>query len=264
MYVPLGLLAPQIYVRVKEGDLDGSGALLSGSSVNMQLAGDLTNASGTIAGRNAVVISADNIHNLGGRITGQNVGVIARTDLNVIGGTIDAANSLNAIAGRDINIVTTTRDSRSSTGMLPYSDAASGTDLAAVTPSPHADVLPRREPRRANQCVSTNDLRQLLRPIARPRIQSRKRGDSSDAARNGGRAHQNSPLEKKREPKQILQQKLPRQYLTRRYSHISHPPLRESAHGHSMNLVRAILACVLAGAAFQRDVRRAPAVHAAK
>jgi hypothetical protein len=127
------VLVPQLYVRVKEGDIDGSGALLSGSSVNMQFAGDLTNASGTIAGRTAVVISADNIHNLGGRITGQNVAVIAQTDLNVIGGTIDAANSLTAIAGRDINIVTTTRDSRSSTGMLPYSDAASGTDLAAVT-----------------------------------------------------------------------------------------------------------------------------------
>ncbi|CAN7526787.1 two-partner secretion domain-containing protein [Variovorax sp. LjRoot178] len=127
------VLVPQVYVRVREGDIDGSGALLSGSSVDMRFAGDLTNASGTIAGRNAVVISADNIHNLGGRITGQDVAVIAQTDLNVIGGTIDAANSLSAIAGRDINIVTTTRDSRSSTGMLPYSDAASGVDLSAVT-----------------------------------------------------------------------------------------------------------------------------------
>jgi len=127
------VLVPQVYVRVKQGDIDGSGALLTGSSVDLRLAGDLVHSSGTIAGRNAVLLSAENIHNLGGRITGQDVGLIARTDLNVIGGVIDAQNSLSAIAGRDIHIVTTTRDSRSSAGMLARSDAASGVDLHAVT-----------------------------------------------------------------------------------------------------------------------------------
>ena len=40
-------------VRVREGDLDGSGALLSGERVNLQLTAagaDLNNVSGTIAG----------------------------------------------------------------------------------------------------------------------------------------------------------------------------------------------------------------------
>ena len=40
--------APQLYVRVKPGDLDGSGSLISGDSINMNLTGDLNN-SGTIA-----------------------------------------------------------------------------------------------------------------------------------------------------------------------------------------------------------------------
>jgi len=50
-------------VRVREGDLDGSGALLSGERVNLQLTAagaDLNNVSGTIAGRNAVRIDARN------------------------------------------------------------------------------------------------------------------------------------------------------------------------------------------------------------
>ena len=46
-------LIPQLYVKVQPGDLDGSGALLAGKDVNLNLSGDLTN-SGTIAGRNVV------------------------------------------------------------------------------------------------------------------------------------------------------------------------------------------------------------------
>ena len=127
------VLVPQVYVRVKEGDIDGSGALLSGRSVDMRFTGDLTNAGGTIAGRNAVVLSAENIHNLAGRITGDDVSLTARNDINVIGGIVDASSRLSVVAGRDINVVTTTRDSRSTAGALPRSDAASGVDLAAVT-----------------------------------------------------------------------------------------------------------------------------------
>ncbi|WP_192871700.1 DUF637 domain-containing protein, partial [Variovorax sp. JS1663] len=126
------VLAPQVYVRVKEGDIDGSGALLAGRQVDLQLAGDLAN-SGTIAGRQAVKINAQNVHNLAGRITAQDVALTARQDLNVIGGSIDAGNSLAAIAGRDINVVTTTRASTSNANMLPGLDAASGVKLAAVT-----------------------------------------------------------------------------------------------------------------------------------
>jgi filamentous hemagglutinin len=100
-------LVPQVYVHVKDGDLAPSGALLAGQSVNINLAGDLTNT-GTVAGRTVVSLTAQNVQNLGGRITGDAVTVAARNDLNNIGGQIIAATSLNASAGRDLNVVTTT------------------------------------------------------------------------------------------------------------------------------------------------------------
>jgi filamentous hemagglutinin len=98
-------LVPQVYVRVREGDLDGSGALLAGRDVNINVSGDLTN-SGTIAGRDVVSINAGNVLNLGGRIDGDKVAVAARRDLDNISGTISANSTLVATAGRDINIAT--------------------------------------------------------------------------------------------------------------------------------------------------------------
>ncbi len=106
-------LVPQVYVRVKEGDINGAGALLSGSQVNLDLKGDLTN-SGTLAGREVLTLNAENIRNLGGRISGNDVGVQARTDLNNIGGKIEAMHTLTASAGRDLNVATTT--TRTQTG----------------------------------------------------------------------------------------------------------------------------------------------------
>ena len=112
----LKVLVPQVYVKVQQGDLDGSGALLAGKDVNLNLSGDLTN-SGTIAGRNVVSLTAENVNNLGGRIGGNDVSVAARQDLNNIGGSIGAVNSLSANAGRDINIQTTTQTTATQTGI---------------------------------------------------------------------------------------------------------------------------------------------------
>ncbi|MGJ7580840.1 hemagglutinin repeat-containing protein [Variovorax sp. RHLX14] len=105
------VLAPQVYVRVRPGDIDGSGALLSADALvirNQPGQGDLIN-SGTIAGRTMVSITADNVQNLNGRITGGSVGIEARNDLNSIGGTIDAQNAVSLKAGRDITIQSTTQ-----------------------------------------------------------------------------------------------------------------------------------------------------------
>ncbi|MDO8040281.1 hemagglutinin repeat-containing protein [Janthinobacterium sp. SUN137] len=96
-------LVPQVYVRLREGDIDGSGALLAGKDVDINLKGDLTN-SGTIAGRDIVRLTAENVQNLGGRIDGDTVGIAARNDLNNIGGAISANSELIVTAGRDINI----------------------------------------------------------------------------------------------------------------------------------------------------------------
>lgn len=100
------VLVPQVYAKVRAGDLDGSGALLAGKNVNLNLSGDLTN-SGRISAKESTQILANNINNLGGIISGNDVALQARTDINNIGGMIKGGDSLLAIAGRDINVTTT-------------------------------------------------------------------------------------------------------------------------------------------------------------
>ncbi|WP_432239980.1 hemagglutinin repeat-containing protein [Herbaspirillum robiniae] len=106
-------LVPQLYVRLKDGDINGSGALLSADSINLQLTGDANN-SGTIAGRSLVSINAENINNIGGRITAKDAIVKASLDVNNLGGAIDGGDSLTVNAGRDLNLVSTTSDSATS------------------------------------------------------------------------------------------------------------------------------------------------------
>ena len=116
-------LVPQLYVKVQPGDLDGTGTLMAGVDVDIDTAGDVINtgaiagsASGSVAGRRLVNITANNLQNLGGRITGGNVSVAARNDINIIGGQIDAASSLRATAGRDLNVTTTTTSATNQNG----------------------------------------------------------------------------------------------------------------------------------------------------
>lgn len=109
------VMVPQVYVRVKPGDIDGSGALLGGQNVVMNLNSDLLN-SGTIGGREEVQISADNIINKAGTIQGADISLLARLDIHNTGGDISAAHSLLASAGRDINVESVTRSAQNSSG----------------------------------------------------------------------------------------------------------------------------------------------------
>jgi filamentous hemagglutinin len=68
-----------------------------------------------------VSLTAENVNNLGGRVGGNDVSVAARQDLNNIGGSISAVNSLNASAGRDLNVQTTTRSASSNVGANSFS-----------------------------------------------------------------------------------------------------------------------------------------------
>ncbi|WP_240609950.1 hemagglutinin repeat-containing protein [Billgrantia endophytica] len=94
------VLVPQVYVRVREGDLTGDGTLIAGNSLQLDIAGDLLN-SGTLAGREVMDISAKNIANLGGRISGNRVNLEANRDITNIEGRIDGA-QVHLDAGRDI------------------------------------------------------------------------------------------------------------------------------------------------------------------
>ena len=132
-------LVPQVYARVQDGDLSASGALMAGSNINLNLTGDATN-SGMIGGRNVVALTAENVKNLGGRIAGNDVGVMAANDLNNIGGRIEGGNSLAAIAGRDLNVISTTSSQSSAQGSRTnvnrvaglYVTGAGGTLLASA------------------------------------------------------------------------------------------------------------------------------------
>ena len=122
------VLVPQVYVRVRPGDIDGSDSLLSGATVNLKLTGDVV-TTGSLAGRQLVKVDAANIRNLGGRVSGSDVVLSAQQDIDNLGGTVDATNSLMALAGRDINVVTTTRDSENLSG--PSSFTRTGIERVA-------------------------------------------------------------------------------------------------------------------------------------
>ena len=124
------VLVPQVYVRVRPGDIDGSGALLSADAIVIKgtpgnSAGDLTN-SGTLAGRTLIDINAETVNNLGGRITAGSVNLNARGDLNNIGGSITGANAVSLTAGRDITIESTTRTQTSAQGSRTNLDRIAG------------------------------------------------------------------------------------------------------------------------------------------
>ncbi|TDR28910.1 hemagglutinin repeat-containing protein [Hydromonas duriensis] len=118
------VLVPKVYVAVKPGDIDGSGALISANSINLKLTGDLNN-SGTIAGRNVTQITAENINNQG-RLTANQLDLNARTDLNNIGGVIDANTSATIKAGRDVNVVSTTVSANNNFGSETIIDRVAG------------------------------------------------------------------------------------------------------------------------------------------
>ncbi|WP_348995266.1 hemagglutinin repeat-containing protein [Achromobacter sp. HNDS-1] len=113
-------LVPQVYVRVQPGDIDGNGTLLAASAIDLNLKGDLVN-SGAIAGRAVVNLSGDNLRILGGRITADAVALSARADIDSIGGTLDAGSTLRLGAGRDLNVVSTTRGGATRAGRSDFS-----------------------------------------------------------------------------------------------------------------------------------------------
>ena len=99
------VLVPQVYVRVKEGDVDGNGSLMAGNRVALQAADDLNN-SGTLAGREITAIAANNVTN-SGLIRGGTIDIATLTDFNNVGGTLLADDALQVTAGRNLNSTST-------------------------------------------------------------------------------------------------------------------------------------------------------------
>ena len=102
------VLVPQVYLRVKEGDVLHSGALIAGDNVQLDTKELMT--SGTIAGRKVVDVSGTNINNVRGMIRGNEVLARAKNDLSLDGGTIQAEEMLIATAGHDLTAKGATTD----------------------------------------------------------------------------------------------------------------------------------------------------------
>ena len=135
-------LVPQVYVRPQVGDLQPSGALLAGRSVNLNLSADLTNASGTIAGRQVTQINARSVQNLGGTIaSGKTVSITTEQDIRNIGGAIGAQEALVLDAGRDLIVQTTTAQGRDNTGVGVYSSQGIDRVAALYVNNPNGVLL---------------------------------------------------------------------------------------------------------------------------
>ncbi|NUA31678.1 two-partner secretion domain-containing protein, partial [Cupriavidus basilensis] len=98
------VLVPQVYLKVREGDLKGDGSLMAARDTVIQTDGDVKNT-GTIASRGVTLIDAANLHN-SGALSARVMGLSARRDINNLAGQITTG-QLAATAGRDINLTTT-------------------------------------------------------------------------------------------------------------------------------------------------------------
>ncbi|QBG93743.1 hemagglutinin repeat-containing protein [Xanthomonas oryzae] len=99
-------LVPQVYLRLRPGDLDAGGALLAGANVDVGLAGGLKNT-GTIAGRQLVSIDAGRIEHLGGSISGDQVGLRSASDIRIEGASVTAVDALSVQAVGDVTVAST-------------------------------------------------------------------------------------------------------------------------------------------------------------
>jgi filamentous hemagglutinin len=118
------VLAPQLYLAPRTGDLSPGGALFAANNLQLNLTGDLTNA-GTVAGRHIIQLAANNIHNLG-TIRADSVSLAAQTDLNNLGGRIDAVDNLSLQAGHDLTVASTTRTQSTGQGSRTNIDRIAG------------------------------------------------------------------------------------------------------------------------------------------
>ncbi|WP_428942349.1 hemagglutinin repeat-containing protein [Xanthomonas oryzae] len=99
-------LVPQVYLRLRPGDLEAGGALLAGANVDVTLAGGLKNT-GTIAGRQLVSIDAGRIAHLGGSISGNQVALRSASDIRIEGASVTAVDALSVQAVGDVTVAST-------------------------------------------------------------------------------------------------------------------------------------------------------------
>ncbi|MGJ8517579.1 hemagglutinin repeat-containing protein [Carnimonas bestiolae] len=106
---------PKLYARVHKGDLNGTGALLSGHDVQVSTANDILN-SGAIGSRGLTRLSGHDLVNTGD-ISGQSTQLLASHDLVNTGGQLKGEDQLALQAGHDLTSLTAS-DERGSEAWL--------------------------------------------------------------------------------------------------------------------------------------------------
>lgn len=105
------VLAPQVYLAVKAGDLRGDGTLIAGGDTRISVAGDVAN-SGTLGARNALIVDGRNIRNTVGTLQGGSIDLNARNDIDNLAGLLKGG-TVTLRAGRDVNLAASTRSDAS-------------------------------------------------------------------------------------------------------------------------------------------------------
>ncbi|MGK8835016.1 hemagglutinin repeat-containing protein [Achromobacter xylosoxidans] len=105
------VLAPQVYLAVKPGDLRGDGTLIAGRDTRIDVAGDLIN-SGTLGARRALVVNAGDVRNAVGAMQAGSIDLTARNDIHDLAGLLKGG-AIALKAGRDITLSASTRSSAS-------------------------------------------------------------------------------------------------------------------------------------------------------
>nr|WP_321920584.1 hemagglutinin repeat-containing protein [Paraburkholderia tropica] len=106
------VLVPQLYLAQSSTvDLQSSGALVAGNSVDLNASGDVTN-SGVVAGDTATTVIGNNVVNRGGIGSGGVTAVTAAQDVTNIGGRIGGVETTVAAGNDIVNASTTAQASK--------------------------------------------------------------------------------------------------------------------------------------------------------
>jgi filamentous hemagglutinin len=126
-------LAPVVYLsRASTEDINATGTLISGKDIDLKVGGTLDNGGILLASNNTVVQAAD-IHNTGSIASASSTGSVALTATNDVqsSGNI-SGNRVGILAGRDVNLVTTTASNMAHDGLNTKVDQVSSIDAGQL------------------------------------------------------------------------------------------------------------------------------------
>ncbi|MDR3038060.1 MAG: hemagglutinin repeat-containing protein, partial [Candidatus Adiutrix sp.] len=105
---PVRALAPRVYLAPgQEPLITPTGGVVSARNIEMNITGEFNNL-GNLLAANKLIVTGDGDLNNGGAMAGGLISLAALRDINNLGGSIVGDNSVQLLAGGDINIASTT------------------------------------------------------------------------------------------------------------------------------------------------------------